>query len=343
MWYFLERRSHGAPPLWGLTDNNGRTATLPFWQDDANAYRLASSVQRDTNWTNLSARLQIWARKADLDRLQWDAFRYAMLVTGEPQYVGLSQTDTIGGHALVGYAATPSGLWVADPNFPGKLRTIAWNAAAKRFDPYASGPTAAESDHMYDLIGLMGKTALVDWDAIGARWAEVDAGTIGGDRFPGATIIQEVTAADGTITTGLLTSGSIDTRKPWLGFTVAQPGATLRATFYNGTRVIRTVGAGKVGMVPLADGTNDLGVYIEGLVDAEWSYVDFQRFDLVAPAVSGAPADATEPPEPTEPPPTPTEPPPPTLTPGPTYDCSKEPEGGIEKIDWSLHCQAIQP
>jgi len=145
MWYFLERRAAGAPALWGLTDNLGRGGTVPFWQDDAGEYKLTGSVQRDTDWDALSVRLQIFLRKSNLDRLQWSAFRYAMLVTGQPQYVGLSQSDKDGGHAIVGYAATPSGLWVADPNYPGKLRHIAWNAKAMEFDPYASGPTAAST------------------------------------------------------------------------------------------------------------------------------------------------------------------------------------------------------
>ncbi|MHB8892516.1 MAG: hypothetical protein ACYC65_10785 [Candidatus Limnocylindrales bacterium] len=327
MWYFLERRATGAPALWGLTDNLGRGGTLPFWQDDAGEYRLTGSVQRDTDWDALSVRLQIFVRKSNLDRLQWSAFRYAMLVTGQPQYVGLSQSGTEGGHAIVGYAATATGLWVADPNYPGKLRVIAWDAKALEFHPYDSGPTAADSDHHYDLIGLLGKTALIDWGAIGARWAQLEAGTIGADRYPAVTVEVEVTAADGTKSYEPLKPGPIATIKPLLGFS-SVPGVTLRATFYRGTEYIRKVGDGNVAPVQLAYGINDLGVYLEALVDTKWRFVDFQRFELVAPAPSGMPTEA---------------PPMPTPEPEPTYDCSVKPPGGIGAIDWSLHCESIRP
>jgi len=323
MWYFLERRAGGSPALWGLTDNLGRGGTMPFWQDDAGEYRLTGSVQGDLDWDALSPRLQIFARKANLDRIQWSAFRYAMLVTGEPQYVGLSQSDKAGGHAIVGYAATPSGLWVADPNYPGELRHIAWNAKTLEFDPYASGSTAADSDHNYDLIGLLGKTALVDWGAVGARWAQLDAGTIGADRYPSVIVDQEVLDANGQKTYEPLASGPITTTRPRLSFSPVR-GTTLRATFYNGTKPITTVDGGKVGTVQLGNGINDLGVYIEGKVGAKWEFVDFQRFELVAPPPSGMPSAA-----------------PPTPRPSPTFDCSIIPEGGIARINWSLHCEGI--
>ena len=99
---------------------------------------------------------------------------------------------------------------------------------------------------------------------------------------------------------------------------------TLRATFYKGTEYIRRVGDGNVAPVQLAYGINDLGVYIEALVDAKWRFVDFQRFELVAPAPSGTPTLA-----------------PLTPAPEPTFDCSEKPDGGIAGIEWSLHCEAI--
>jgi hypothetical protein len=309
MWYFIERKSHGAPNLWGLTDNDGRVPTPGFWQDDATQFHLASSVQRDLDGDAFFAQLSRWVRWADLDRLQWNAFRYAMLVTGEPQFVGLSQTGLDGGHAIVGYAATPTGLWVADPNFPGELRQIAWNAKAQRFDPYASGPTVKQSDRMYDLIGLMGKTAMIDWGAIGARWAELDRGTVGRDRFPTILVQQELRDAAGTKRYEPLTSGPIATTTPRLTY-----------------REIKgdSVEDGYTVQVPLANGINDLGVYIEGLIGKEWEYLDFYRFELVAPPPSGMPTMAPSTPEPE-----------------PTYDCSEKPDGGVAGLEWSLHCESI--
>jgi hypothetical protein len=323
IWYFLERKANGAPDLWGLTDNLGRGGTIPFWRDDRSEYRLTSSIQRAIDWTSLSSRLMIAVTDTDSDRLQWDAFRYAMLVTGHPQLVGLSETGQPGGHAIVSYAATPTGLWVADPNHPGKLRNIAWNAKAGRFDPYASGPTAADSEHFYDIIGLEAETAFIDWAAVGALWAATDAGTIGDDRFPLVPVMVKVTAADGTKSDEPLRSGPIPTTQPLLGIRSVK-GATLRVTFYNGTEPILTVDADRLKPIRLGYGINDLGAYVESKFNDKWRFVDFQRFELVAPAPSGTPTIA-----------------PSTPAPEPTFDCSEKPDGGIAGIEWSLHCEGI--
>ena len=189
-------------------------------------------------------------------------------------------------------AATPSGLWVADPNYPGELRQIAWDAKAQEFVPYLSGSTAADSDHAYDLIGLLGKTSLIDWGAVGARWAQLDAGTIGDDRFPVGSVTIETTAADGTKTWEDLRSGPIDFSSPHLGFSISSPGDTIRASFYNGTTYIGYISNGSAGVVPLGYGINDLGVYIESKFGDKWRFVDFERFELVAPAPSRMPTGA---------------------------------------------------
>lgn len=324
IWYFIERKANGAPQLYGLTDNLGRGGTIPFWQDDRSQFRLSSSIQQGINWRSLYARLTMAVTRTDSDRLQWDAFRYAMLVTGNPQLVGLEQTGEAGGHAIIAYAATPSGLWVADPNHPGKLRSIAWNAKAQAFDAYASGPTAAESDYMYDIIGLEAQTAFVEWDTVGALWAAVAEGTIGDDRYPTWSLQIETTAADGTTAWEPLRAGLIDSSSPNLAFSASSSGAPMRATFYNTTEGIGYLPDGSDGIVTLGHGINDLGVYVEAQLGKTWRFVDFQRFELVAPAPSGMPTVEPSMPE-TE----------------PTYDCSVRPPGGIAAIDWSLHCEGI--
>ncbi len=323
IWYFLERRSKGASQLYGLTDNLGRGGTMPFWQDDRSQYRLTSAIQKAIDWTSLAAKLSIAMTETDSDSLQWDAFRYAMLVTGHPQLVGLEETGLPGGHAIIAYAATPTGLWVADPNHPGELRNIAWNATARRFDAYASGPTVPESDHMYDIIGLEAETAYIDWATVGSLWAAADAGTVGDDRFPVVSVQLQVKAADGTKTYQPLKSGPVATTQPWLGIR-SITGATLRVTFFKGTEPILTVDEDRLKAIRLDYGINDLGVYIEAKWGKKWRFVDFQRFELVAPPPSGMPTLA-----------------PVTPKPEPTYDCSVKPPGGIAAIDWSLHCEGI--
>ncbi len=76
-------------------------------------------------------------------------------------------------------------LYVADPNYPGQVRTITYDAAAVKFDPYPTKQNANEADdHPYWGIGYYAKTSMVDWDKIGSRWTQFLNGTIGNDRFP---------------------------------------------------------------------------------------------------------------------------------------------------------------
>ena len=341
MWYFAVRRAAGSPALWGLTDNDGRGGTMDFWQDDSRAYRLASSVHEDLVWSTLSARVAYFFEKAKVDRLQWDAFRYAMLISGQPQFVGLSVGDQGGGHVIVAYAATPSGIWVADPNFPGALRQIAWNARSADFTAYASGASAAESDELYDRIAFWGTTSLIEWGQIGERWAELDAGTIGDDRFPGAGLARIITTAEGAQDVELLADGPVDSVNQRF-ILASDPSIPMRATLYEGTRQIGQVSGSDEAKITLAYGINDLGVYFEAQRNGSWEAVQFKRYAVTAP-----PPDL-----PTQSAGLPTVPPLPTGAPRPTparsseYDCSNPPASSktsLAYINWSLHCQAIQP
>jgi hypothetical protein len=332
MWYFAERRAAGAPPLWGLTDNNGKGATPSFWADDSNAYRLSTMIHQDTDYDTLSATIELAFEKAKVDQLQWDAFRSAMLITGQPQFVGLSVGDDPGGHVVVAYAATKTGLWVADPNFPGALRDIAWDESAKGFKPYDSGPTAKSSKEHYDRIAFYGKTALVDWDQIGARWSEVDDGTIGRDGFPPAVLWILITNPDGTQTWSQMGDGPISMAVP--AMELRSGSIVTRATFYDGTQKIDSIPSRVISGVSLPEGISDLGVYIEAVDrNGDWSAVDFYHYNLtVLPPASPTPiltSESTSPPAP---------------DPTSSYDCTKEPPStDLGHMEWFLHCQSIQP
>lgn len=345
MWYFAERRAAGAPQLWGLTDNNGKGATPGFWEDDSNAYRLSAVIHRDTDYETLSATIELAFEKAKVDQLQWDAFRYAMLITGQPQFVGLSVGNEPGGHVVVAYAATRTGLWVADPNFPGKLRDIAWDEGAKGFKPYDSGANAASSTDHYDRIAFYGKTALIDWAAIGARWAEVDSGSIGATLFPLPVLSMLITNPDGTQTYSPMRDGPIGTSTLALQLTSPDPTVFMKASFYDGTRMIGMISSRTPGSIKVGNGITDLGVYIEGLdlldIHSDWEAVDFYHFSLTAP-----PPSSLVPATPSPAAPTSTAPPTarPAETPTSDYDCSKGPPNDqIGRMEWELHCKGIQP
>ena len=336
LWYFENRKANGEPQLHGRYDNLGRSPTHTFWRDDATVIKLSSTLQSELDFTAPAAKVLDRLMRADADHLQWDAFRYAMWVTGEPQLVGLYEGGQPGGHEIIAYAATPHGLWVADPNFPGKLRSIDWNAAKGEFVPYASGATAQDSSSHYDQVGFDAQWALFDPGEVAAAWADVDAGTVGDTWFAGVTVQVETKLPDGTFRYDPLVSGPMDTNMPRLAFELdTKLTAPVRAVVYSGTEVLTILRDGYVKGVQLPYGIVDLGVLVEAQVvtptadDDGWRWLDFQRFDLVTPPPSGMPSPAaTDAPVATDPP----------AATDDGIDCHATPPPGIAGVKWSLKC-----
>jgi len=271
MWYYIERAQQGTSTLWNRFDNNGDAPATPdLWQDDSLGYRLASVVHHDIDWKNWLFKINLALGVAD-DPLNWNAFLYAMLVTGEPQSVGIYNAS--GGHALIAYKADADTgtLYIADPNYPGNSsRKIQYANGA--FSPYNSGANKAEIDagngKAYDEIRYCAKTAMIPWSKIGARWDEFDAATIGDDIFPaytlsvGADEASLVPLVDGMT----FSSDSIDV---WDDD--GDPNV------FSSYKVWRDGDwTDLIGRIPLNDGENRLGFYLESLADAGFEYGDFE-------------------------------------------------------------------
>lgn len=197
MWYYTERTLRGAPALYGRYDSNGGDATPTLWQDDSHAYRLASVVQHDMHagaGNRLLRRLAFEFEYLTTDELNWRAFLCAMLVTDEPQFVGIMSTKEQEGHAMIVYKADADAgmLYVADPNYPGNTSRVIRYAEGK-FLAYESGANKKEIESGnsvgYDKILYLAKSAVVEWPRIAARWAQLGAGTIGNDLFPSYELV----------------------------------------------------------------------------------------------------------------------------------------------------------
>jgi hypothetical protein len=139
IWYFLERKSSEGH-LWERWDDDGRRDTPGFWYDDAWALRWATKAQTEMSWL-ATQRQTAWQYRAK-ERLQYDAFRYAMYLTGEPQLLEMWDANGGNGHAMVVYAHTTNSLWVADPNYPKDLRQIHFDDDTGEFKTYSSGTNA---------------------------------------------------------------------------------------------------------------------------------------------------------------------------------------------------------
>ncbi|MBI2913548.1 MAG: PKD domain-containing protein [Chloroflexi bacterium] len=189
MWYYYERKLRSEPDLYGRYDNylSDEEKTPALWEDDNLAYRLASTVQKDLKW-EIVANLLRSLRGTD-DTLQMLAFAYALHVTHAPQLVGLIDSAAGSGHAVVAYKIEGGNIWIADPNFPGvKSADGKIEFVNGVFKPYRSALTADSDPTNFDKIGYNAVSALVDWEAVGARFAEMEGGAVGGEYFPQYTV-----------------------------------------------------------------------------------------------------------------------------------------------------------
>ena len=185
MYYYYERTLKGSDPLHGtyqMLDN--------IWQDNPHGFKLSSVVQNDLQWDGkLFKTLREIRVTPDSHYLSWYSFAYSMLVSGSPQYVGL--TSNSGGHAIVAHkiALDKNILYVTDPNYPGQERQIKFEN--NKFSPYSSEQNMNEiNNSSYTGIGYTAVSALIDWDKVAGRFKEFDAktiGTIAPNTFPNYT------------------------------------------------------------------------------------------------------------------------------------------------------------
>lgn len=190
MWYYTEeKQKNNADALNGLFDNNGREKTPDaiYWRDNTLGYRLASVIQEKTDFDGYDRKVMGLTNYVN-NTTAFLEFKYSMLLTGEPQYVGIRSKD--GGHAIVCYKIAGNTMYVADPNYPGKERIIQINGDT--FTPYTSGANAQDIAEkgatIYTSIRYKAKSALIDWDIVAEEYANLKDGTVGYDMFPTYTL-----------------------------------------------------------------------------------------------------------------------------------------------------------
>ncbi len=280
MWYYCERPDGNDPFLWNLYDNNGNKPGTPdLWEDDSYGYRFASTMQHDIRWGKFEVDFQRELRGKH-DEYHLKAFAYAIKLTGEPQYIGISSSAG-GGHAMIAYRVDSKGIDIADPNYPGNTgRRIEY--ADGTFTPYNSGANADEiaagNGKAYESIGYMAKTAMVDWSLMSKRWEEFKDGTIGNDRFPA----YQVTVADDRGNKMPLVDGYVSkSNKLALQVDGGDVPIAIRVLI-NGALVRRDA----EGKYLLQNGENIVGVDIWGDINAnpqnpKWKYIDFKYYKVI--------------------------------------------------------------
>lgn len=182
VWYYLRQKA-----VRGALHAQYDEIHSGFYWDNPRGYRFASTVQESIDWSRRASTLQglesfAQAVGIGIDSLHFFTGALAMLATGHPQYVAVRNAR--GGHALVAWASTGSGFKIADPNWPGQARQVAFTGG--RFTPYdgAASAAAGGSGTLYETIRVLGVSAVIPVTDIDPLWPAFLDGTIGSSRFP---------------------------------------------------------------------------------------------------------------------------------------------------------------
>ena len=293
MWYFLEQhRAAGAAHLSGLFDNNGGTSTPDLRQDDAHAIRLATTVQKNTDWNSFAANF-FWRNQSLAGALAYDAFRYAIAVTGEPQLIFVK--GPTGSHAMIVYKVDATHLWIADPNFHGDPRSADYDAATGTLSAYVDSDT-------YPILMYAAKSAIVPWPELAADWAQFEAGTIGNDSFPSVDFSVRTKPGDARSDEPLVSGYQTDANKITIVFRSAAKKAILNG--YVGDEELGGVAySGLPGQTStevswyLSEGDNDLGLLMQAppVIPGPDKWVGFWRFNVTRLAASPSPSPTPAP------------------------------------------------
>lgn len=289
IWYYnVQRRAGGASPLYGLYDNNGASEKTPaFWYDDSQGYRFASAVQASAKADRFSYNFFRNLGFATGDKqLIVDAFRLAIGLSGQPQLVGIWNTANTSGHAMIVYRVSPGRIYVADPNYPRALRTIAFNAATGQLGPYNSGDSVASIASAgavsYTRFAYVPAESSAGSAAIAANWAAFEANTAGQGVFPGFEIyVSTEKNADGDKIWSRMPDGyTAPTDTIDLGLTALSDGAPSNMRIYRAGSTTPLGPWEPQQTIKLEPGDNQLGFLVYGKQGEKWKYVNFVRLTI---------------------------------------------------------------
>jgi hypothetical protein len=238
MWYFYEKK----PTLGSLYNKYSDNSKL--WQDNAKGYRFCSVLHNDLIWDGTVSTLfsKYIDKNQELDKQKLLTIAGAMLVTGEPQGIGVysvsgtnpNGTTAYSGHDLICYQLSVNSgkLYISDPNTPGVEQTISF--ANNKFQPYVAKANGNTPPSPYPYVTYYAKTAFIEWNKIGKRFDELvnnTIGTVAPNVFPAYTIWYKDKTSDLELKDGITVSK--DTLK-----TYVECPAAANYALVNGKRVI---------------------------------------------------------------------------------------------------------
>lgn len=188
-WYYFEKKLKGGPNLFNLMSKFDM-----IWEENNLGYRFCSTIQKDLTWegTFINFFYKYIDKNQEMDKMKFYMIAAAILITGEPQGIGVyfqngTKSDgspNYAGHDLICYQLEPASgkLYISDPNYPAKGQVI--NFKNDKFEPYQARLNARLNPLSFPFITYYAKTAYIEWDKIGTRWKEIETKKIGNDKFP---------------------------------------------------------------------------------------------------------------------------------------------------------------
>ena len=190
------------------------------WRDDNTAIQLAARAHLATSgiWSSLTQEERNWAvANAREVGLSWLS---GMIVTGEPQLIGLKARDNSGtwlnyAHAVLTYGYSNGCFQIYDPNFPGstmgdRMRTIPFDYNTGFNETYISGATRADR-LVFNIFYHAGSKLSSTPDDYSGLYDSALNKFQGTSTFPTVTLTDTTTTPAGTTPTDTNSDGIRDT------------------------------------------------------------------------------------------------------------------------------------
>lgn len=280
LWYYHEKPEGTHTHLYNRTASAEKVG---FWKGDVDGYKYSSIMQLEYQGKirQGASMKQFFTDLAVLgDRYTMYSFKYAILLTGSPQYIEVWDFKHNTGHALIVYAVTAGGdLMVADPNFPGNTdRIIKYNG--ENFLPYNSAANSAYKETAYDSIVFCVNTAMISYEKMTGIWKQLNSNSDADKLFPAYSIAVYDQGGNFMQT---LASGKVytaDGNTVYLG--IMADGKKLDMTVYRDGNYVALAN----GNLELKPGVNHVGIAVwgnpgnnNGVSLLKW--VDYKYFDIV--------------------------------------------------------------
>jgi hypothetical protein len=318
-WSFRMARSHS---LMRLADNLARSFRTPrLPQDDARGLyftgRLQAACAPSGKGWDAYAQERLEAKPPE----HWLAIRAGLLLTGQPQVVGVWETDAGGtlkaGHAVLAYAYSPAEgiVHIYDPNASGDdAKTLSYDLEGKTFKPYRSGKTKDDEGRLFNRIVFTCDEDWVPWPEIHRTGVEVFCdGRIPPNALPELAVEVREEGPNGTMGAGHPLSLEPRGPMPTVRVKTQRIALTVRAgrggvEIHHREMVLDPgtgptwvtdilIAANEPAWIDLKKGANILAVHIEGKTPADdrWLWSGWQWFAIIADDPSAAPKPAPRP------------------------------------------------